>query len=140
MPRATPSEVSPAPCGCDRRLADDAVSALATPKSVTTATPWESSTLSGLMSRCTTPCGVGVGQRRGDVAQHPHRLGHGQLAVAQQAGAERLAVHERHGEVGQARRLAGGEEGDDVGMLELGGEEDLAAEPVHAHAGRELGQ
>ena len=30
--------------------------ALATPKSVTTATPPESSTLSGLMSRCTTPC------------------------------------------------------------------------------------
>ncbi len=33
----------------------EADTALATPKSVTTAWPSESSTLSGLMSRCTTP-------------------------------------------------------------------------------------
>ncbi len=84
--------------------------------------------------------GVGVAQRGGDVAQHPDRLGHRKVAVAQQAGAQRFAVHVRHGEVGQAHRLAGGQEGNDVGMLELGGEVDLAAEPLDAHPGRQLGQ
>ena len=48
MPSATPSDVSD-----DDPL--DALTALATPKSVTTAWPSDSSTLSGLMSRWTTP-------------------------------------------------------------------------------------
>jgi hypothetical protein len=49
-----PSEVRPGPS--EWTLAPlETVSAFATPKSVTTATPWESSTLSGLMSRWTTP-------------------------------------------------------------------------------------
>jgi len=51
VPSVTPMEVSPvAPAGPDSLIA------LATPKSVTMAAPLDSSTLSGLMSRCTTPC------------------------------------------------------------------------------------
>ena len=41
---------------------------------------------------------------------------------------------------GNRRRLAGGEQRNDVRVLKLSGELDLAAEPVHAHARRELGQ
>jgi hypothetical protein len=48
VPSATPSEVSDV-CPVD------SLSALATPKSVTTAWWPEIRTLSGLMSRCTTP-------------------------------------------------------------------------------------
>ena len=42
----------------------DAASALAMPKSVTTAAAPESSTLSGLMSRCTTPCSCAYASAR----------------------------------------------------------------------------
>ena len=51
VPSATPSDVMPP---CSALL--DALNAFATPKSVTIALPPESSTLSGLMSRCTMPC------------------------------------------------------------------------------------
>ena len=50
VPNATPTEVTP-----PRSLLLDALSALATPKSVTIALPRLSKTLSGLMSRWTTP-------------------------------------------------------------------------------------
>ena len=81
---------------------------------------------------------VGVAQRVGHVAQDPHGLGHRQLAVAPEPRAERLAFDERHGVVEQVARLAGGEQRDDVRMLERRGQLDLAAEPVQAHAGREF--
>ena len=63
-----------------------------------------------------------------------------QLAVAPEPGAQRLALDQRHGVVEQVAGLAGGEQRDDVGMLERRGEVDLAAEPVQAQAGRELGR
>ena len=68
------------------------MSALATPKSVTTAAPPDRRTLSGLMSRCTTPLLVRVRERARDVAQDAHRLGDRQLAVAREPrrGATRL--------------------------------------------------
>src|SRR6266550_2626285 len=49
-------------------------------------------------------------------------------AAPREANAQRLAVHERHGEVRQAVRLARGEQRHDVWMLELGRQEDLALE------------
>ena len=118
----------------------DAVSALATPKSVTTATPCGQQHVVRLDVAVHHAALVRVGERGGDVAQEPDRLGDRQLAVTVQPGAERFAVHERHREVREARRLAGGEQRDDVRMLKLRGELDLAAEPVDAHARRELGQ
>jgi hypothetical protein len=57
VPSAIPVEVSvsAAPSACSRRWSRDAASALATPKSVTSAIPPVTSTFSGLMSRWTTP-------------------------------------------------------------------------------------
>src|SRR5688572_24197513 len=49
VPNATPSDVRP-------EALPDSLTALATPKSVTRAWPRLTITLSGLMSRCTTPC------------------------------------------------------------------------------------
>ena len=51
----------------------DAVIAFAMPKSVTTPLPPESSTLSGLMSRCTTPCACAYASALRDVAQDARR-------------------------------------------------------------------
>jgi hypothetical protein len=47
-------------------------------------------------------------------------------------------VDERHEEVRQPVELPGAEHGDDVRVLQRGGDEDLAPEPVHRHAGGEL--
>ena len=52
VPTEVPTAVSVAPAP----WVLDADTALAMPKSATTAVPLESSTLSGLMSRWTTPC------------------------------------------------------------------------------------
>ena len=83
---------------------------------------------------------VGVAQRVGHVAQDAGGLGHGQLALAPEPRAQRLALHQRHGVVEQLARLAGGEQRDDVGMLERRGQVDLAAEAVEAQAGGEVGR
>ena len=83
---------------------------------------------------------MGVGERRGDVPQEPEHLGDGQLAFAREARAERFALDERHGEVGQPAQLARGVHGNDVRMLQLGHEQDLAAEAVRAHPGGERGR
>jgi len=66
--------------------------------------------------------------------------GYGQLAVASEPRAQRLALDQRHGVVQQLASLAGGEERDDVGVLERRGQVDLAAEAVQAQAGREVGR
>ena len=84
--------------------------------------------------------GVRVRERADHVAQDAHRLRDRQLALAADPGPEGLARDERHDEVGQPVGFAGGEQGHDVRMLELGGELDLAPEPVDVHAGRELGE
>ena len=74
--------------------------------------------------------GVRVSQCAGDLAQHADRLADRQLATARQASAQRFAIDERHGEVGKAVGLARGEHRDDVRVLQLGGEADLALEPL----------
>ena len=81
---------------------------------------------------------VGVAQRVRHVAQDPGGLAHRQLAVAREPGLERLALHQGHGEEQEVGGLAGGEQRHDMGVLERGGELNLAAEPVRAETGREL--
>ena len=63
----------------------EALSALAMPKSVTTAAPPESRMFSGLMSRCTTPSLMRVGERARHVAQDADRLARSASAVARRA-------------------------------------------------------
>ena len=53
--------------------------------------------------------------------------------------AQRLALDERHGVVRHAVAVAGGEHGDDVGLLQPRGELDLAVEALGADVGCELG-
>ena len=88
---------------------------------------------------------MGIAQGVRHVAQHPERLGHRQLAIAGEPGPQRLALDQRHGVVEQATRLTSigfprGEQRNDVGMLERGGELDLAAESVGAQRSGEIGR
>ena len=86
------------------------------------------------------PVPVGVGQGVDYLAQDPYGLGHRQLAFPRELHPERLARDERHDVVQQIARGAGGEEGDDVGMLQAGRELDLAFEPLDVHRGAHLGR
>jgi hypothetical protein len=81
------------------------------------------------------PVRHGEGARH--VAQDAHGLGHGQRPALERARSE-APVDERHEEVRQPVELPGAEHGDDVRVLQRGGDEDLAPEPVHRHAGGEL--
>ncbi len=83
--------------------------------------------------------GVGVRERIAHVAQDAHRLAHRQLVVVRQPGAQRLPFHAGHDVVQEIAGRARGEERDDVGVLQLGGELDLALEPLRAHTSRHLG-
>ena len=58
-----------------------------------------------------------------------------QLALPREPAAQALSLHVRHGEPEPAGGLARVVDGQDVGMLEPGGEPDLALEPVIAEAG-----
>ncbi len=83
---------------------------------------------------------MGVGQGVGDLTQQPHHLRHGQLALPAQAHPQRLALDERHRVVEQPIALPSGEQGHQVGMVESRGELGLLPEPLHAHAGGQLGR
>src|SRR6266704_5539246 len=105
VPSATPSDVKPP---CSALL--EALNAFATPKSVTIALPPESSTLSGLMSRCTMPRSYAYASA--DAISRRMRMAWltGNSPCRARANPQRLAVHERHREVRQAVRLARGEQ------------------------------
>src|ERR1035437_2985606 len=81
---------------------------------------------------------VGVGEGVGDVAQNAERLGNRQLVLFGETRAERLAGDERHGVVEQAVLGARAEERNDMRMLKLGRELDLALEALDAQAGGEI--
>ncbi len=83
--------------------------------------------------------GVGVRQRVHDVPEDAHRLPDRELALASELGAQRLAGDEWHDVVEQAEGGTRGEQLHDVGVLQRGGELDLAAEALGIDAGRELG-
>ena len=68
-----------------------------------------------------------------------HRLVHGELMLAVDPVPERLALDVRHHVEQEAVRLAGVEEREDVGVLQVGRRLDLGDEPLAADHCRELG-
>ena len=72
--------------------------------------------------------GVGGGQALGHLGGDAQGLGQGQLAFAFQAGVERFALEQRHGQVGDAVVLADLVDGDDVVVLDAGGGAGFAQE------------
>src|SRR5213080_153670 len=122
VPSATPSDVMPP---CSALL--EALNAFATPKSVTIALPPESSTLSGLMSRCTIPCSCAYASA--DAISRSMRMAWLTGNSPCRARRTRSDSPSTNGiEVRQAVRLARREQRHDVWMLELGRKEDLALE------------
>ena len=138
VPIDVPSCVSVDPCA--PLSVRESLNALAMPKSVTTAVPPESSTLSGLMSRCTMPRSCAYCERARDVAEDAQDVGDRERRLLGQPRAQRLALDERHRVVRQAVRVARREHGNDVRLLERRRRADLALEPLGADAGGELGR
>src|SRR6266581_4090024 len=73
-----------------------------------------------------------------DVAEDAHDLVDRQRRAAREPVAEREPGHEGHGEVRHAARGPGGEDRNDVRLLQPGGQPNLAREAIGRHAGREL--
>ena len=63
-----------------------------------------------------------------------------ELLLPVQLVPKRLALDERHDVVEQAVAAARVEQGEDVGVLEFGGDPDLAEKAIAAEGGGELGQ
>ena len=92
---------------------------------------------------------VRVGERRGDRAADADHLLGGEGAFLLEPLPDVLTLDEGHGEPEQLERCAAGgqryrrdagvEDAEDVGVLEARGDADLAAEPVGAEGGAELG-
>ncbi len=78
-------------------------------------------------------------QRRADFGGDAHGIRDGELLLSRQAIAERLALDERHDVVRRAVDLAGIDQPQDVGVLQVGDGLDLTQEPLGADDGRELG-
>jgi hypothetical protein len=83
---------------------------------------------------------VGVVERAGGFGRDPEGVVHRELALAAEPVAEAFALDERHREPQAAGGLARVVDRQDVGMLEPGGELDLALEPLGAEGGGELGE
>ena len=73
--------------------------------------------------------GVGGVERSGDLAQQPDRFGRRQRPVGGDPALEVAALDQAHGDDQLAVLLAGVVDGDDVGVVETGGEARLAQEP-----------
>ena len=82
---------------------------------------------------------VGVVERAGHLGGDPDRVGDGELLLAVEPVAQRLALDERHDVEQVAVGLARVEQRQDVRVLEVGGELDLGQEPLGADHGGELG-
>ena len=128
--------VSPVSCGGGSSFASE--TALAIPKSETTAAPPQSEDVVGLDVAVDHAALVREGERLGDVAEQADRLADRQGAVLAQVRAQRPALLVRHRIVGHPADLPGGEQRDDVRVLELRREHDLAPEAVDVHAAGEL--
>ena len=81
---------------------------------------------------------MGVGQGSGDLTEDAHGVGNGQLALAPQAITERLAAHVGHDVEQEAVTAPGAQHGEDMRVLEMGGERHLALEPRGADFAGEL--
>ena len=78
---------------------------------------------------------VGVVERAGDLARDADRVGDGQLLLAGEAVAERLALDEGHDVVEEPVGLAGVVQREDVRVLQVRRGLDLAQEPLGADDG-----
>jgi len=78
---------------------------------------------------------VRIGECARDVLHDRHRLRHGEATVREQSCAERLAVDVWHDEIRQPVGDAGAQHAHDVGMLQTGRQQDLAAEPIDRDGG-----
>ena len=86
------------------------------------------------------PFRVRKGQRLGSLPRDPDRLLDRQAPLAIHSLPQALTLHVGHGEPEQAVGAgAAVEHGEDVGMLQPGGEADLALEPLEAERGGEAG-
>ena len=81
---------------------------------------------------------VRIGERACDVAEDPHGLTDAHRPLTEPL-AQRIAVHVRHREPGESVRVPRGEHGDDMRVLELRSEEDLAAEALDGDPREEFG-
>ena len=82
---------------------------------------------------------VRIGQRPGDLAQHPRRLGRRQRPALAHPLRERVALHERHREEDELARLLHREDRNDVGVGQLGRRAGFAQEPLSQAAVARLG-
>ena len=82
---------------------------------------------------------VGMAEGVRDLERDLDRILDGKLPFADQPVAQGLALDERHHIVEQAVGFTGIDEPEDVRMLELGSEPDLALEAIAPHGDRQLG-
>ena len=82
---------------------------------------------------------VSAVERVGDLAGEAHRLVDRQLPLAVEPGAERFSLDEGHGEPEQRSGPARVEDGEDVGVLQPGGELNLPLEPFGPECHRQVG-
>ena len=83
---------------------------------------------------------VRVVERQRCLARDAHRLANRQLSLARHPVAERLALHERHRVPELTARVARVVDGQDVRMLKLGSEFDLALESLGTERRGEIGE
>ena len=132
VPSATPSVATPV-------VPVASLIAFATPKSVTSAWRSESITLSGLISRCTRPCACASASASTISISSRTASWMGSSPVALEPLAQRLPFHVRHDEVEPPPpRLAGIEQRQDVRVLELRRNLDLAQEASGAYGRGEI--
>jgi hypothetical protein len=84
------------------------------------------------------PVLVGEIQGLGRIARDPKCFGDGQLPFPGEQTAEGLSVDVRHREPEPSGGFAGIENGQDVGMLQLGGQSNFTKEALGAEGRREL--
>jgi hypothetical protein len=82
---------------------------------------------------------VCVVQCRGDLLGDPNRVGDRDDGLTPEALAQGAAAHVRHHVVQEAVGFAGVEQREDVGVVELCGDSDLAQEPVGSYGSRQVG-
>ena len=84
------------------------------------------------------PVSVSVAECASHLGDDLADLRHRQLTLARQATPQSLAFHQRHGVVKKASGMPRGEEWNYVRMLQIGGDLDLAVEPVRTDSRGQL--
>ena len=112
---------------------------MAIPKSATWASPSREQDVLRFDVAVDDALAVGVGERAGDVGAGCARPRRRAARPRARAGRGATRRDERHGVVEVAGGLAGGEQRDDVRVVQRGGDLDLEAEAVGADAAGQLG-